>query len=168
MAKNTTSITYRSHRPGDIGYITYRHGLIYLQDQGWGFEVEKLVARLAAEFLENYDPEIERCWVAESEGAYLGSVMLIKDQEQVNTARIRLLLVEPKARGLGLGRSLVEQAIAFSRSKGYSRVVLNTQSVLKPARKLYHSCGFRLTKGLGEGSFTAGSESEVWEMVLDG
>jgi GNAT superfamily N-acetyltransferase len=166
MAKKIASVTLRTHRPGDIGYITYRHGIVYQQDQGWGTKVEALVARVAAEFLENYDPEMERCWVAEGEEGYLGSVMLVKDQEEANAAKVRLLLVEPKARGLGLGRSLMEQAIEFARSKGYSRVILYTQSVLQPARKLYHSCGFRMTGGVDYGSFPE-SEGELWELPLN-
>ncbi|KAJ5894723.1 acyl-CoA N-acyltransferase [Penicillium taxi] len=137
----------RTHRPGDIGWIIHRLSVLYDQERiRLGTRFEGLVAEIAANFIEDYEPEVERCWVAErDDGHILGSIMLVQDRtSKSNAAKIRLLLVEPTARGLGLGRTLVKTATSFARKVGYARVGLWTQSTLTSARHIYASEGFKL------------------------
>jgi DNA-binding MarR family transcriptional regulator/GNAT superfamily N-acetyltransferase len=160
-------IVLRSHRPGDIGWVVERHGQLYSQEYGWDQRFEALVARIAADFIDQYEPEREHCWIAERNGQRLGSVFLVRDTESdPATARLRLLLVDPAARGLGLGRTLVQQCALFARSAGYKRIVLWTNSVLTSARRIYESEGYRL---LHEKPYTAfGKElvSQDWQLDL--
>ncbi|KAK2612626.1 hypothetical protein QQS21_001398 [Conoideocrella luteorostrata] len=137
-------VTFRTHRPGDLGYIIHRHGAAYAQEYDWDEHFEATVARIAADFIDNYDPVLERCWIAERDGLFMGCVCLVKDAKRVNTARIRMLFVESNARGLGLGKQLVQNCINFAREKGFKEVVLTTHSILTPARKLYKAAGFTL------------------------
>lgn len=146
----------RTHRPGDIGWITHRHGALYAQEYGWDEKFEALVAGIAAKFIENFDPKRERCWIAEQEGNIVGSVTLVKKTDQI--AKLRLLYVEPCARGLGLGRHLVQECIRFAREAGYRKVTLWTNSMLLAARRIYEKEGFRLVKT--EGDF------ETWDLKL--
>jgi DNA-binding MarR family transcriptional regulator/N-acetylglutamate synthase-like GNAT family acetyltransferase len=154
----------RPHRPGDMGWIVHRHAVLYAEAYGWDESFEQLVAEIAAEFLKCYDPKKERCWIAEREGGIVGSVALVRQSETV--AKLRLLLVEPEARGLGLGRRLVEECLRFARQAGYRQVTLWTQSILTPARRLYESVGFRLVGQEPRRAFGHDLVSETWEMTL--
>ncbi|KIX02488.1 uncharacterized protein Z518_08429 [Rhinocladiella mackenziei CBS 650.93] len=161
-----SSFTLRTHRPGDMGLIVSRHGALYAEEYGWNERFEALVARVAADFLENYKPTLERCWLAERDGTFLGSIVLAQDRESSNTAKLRLLLVEPSARGKGLGATLLQQGIDFARDAGYQRIVLWTQNVLTSARRLYQKAGFRLMRQDNEENFGAKMTNEHWEMSI--
>ncbi len=140
--EETRSFTLRAHRPGDIGWIIHRHAVIYAEEYGWNEQFESLVAEVAAKFLKRHDPKRERCWIAEIEGAFAGCVFLVSESEK--TAKLRLLLVEPAARGLGLGRRLIEECILFAAQAGYEKIILWTNDVLHAARHLYEEFGFEL------------------------
>jgi GNAT superfamily N-acetyltransferase len=133
-------VTIRSHRMGDVSWIVHRHATLYRDEYGWQAPFEALVMQVAADFLKAHDPAREHCWVAERKGAILGSVFLVRRDDRV--ARLRLLYVEPSARGLGIGRRLVERCMDFARSAGYRRITLWTNDCLTEARALYDSLGF--------------------------
>lgn len=158
--------TLRTHRPGDLGFITHRHGVLYHDEFGWGERFEALVGRIAADFIDQLDPALERCWIAEREGKFLGCIMLLKDRTQEKTAKLRLLLVEPSARGLGVGRCLVRQCTEFAKQVGYEKIVLWTQSILVTARQIYKKEGYHLTKTEEHDSFGVKLTGELWEMKL--
>jgi DNA-binding MarR family transcriptional regulator/GNAT superfamily N-acetyltransferase len=163
-------IVLRVPRPGDIGWIIHRHGALYAQEYGWDERMEALVARIAADFIDHFDPKRERCWIAECDGEFLGCVFLVKDRDaRKNTppaAKLRLLLVEPSARGLGIGRTLVRQCTLFAREAGYARIVLWTNSVLTSARRIYESEGYRLVKQEDHESFGKKLTGQHWELRL--
>jgi len=159
-----TAYLLRGHRPGDMGWVIERHGALYASEYGWSVEFEALVAEIAAAFLNHLDPARERCWIAESDGVNLGSVFLVKKDD--HTAKLRLLLVEPRARGMGIGRRLVAECIAFAREAGYRKITLWTQSILLGARKIYAGAGFRLMESKPNRSFGADLVSETWELEL--
>ncbi|HLW73806.1 MAG TPA: bifunctional helix-turn-helix transcriptional regulator/GNAT family N-acetyltransferase [Gammaproteobacteria bacterium] len=154
----------RHHRPGDMGWVVQRHGELYWQEYAWDERFEALVADIAARFIQNFDERRERCWIAERDGERLGCVFLVKGSDE--EARLRLLLVEPGARGLGLGRVLVEECIAFARSAGYRKLGLWTNSVLDAARHIYHSHGFRVVREETHHSFGQDLVGETWELEL--
>lgn len=155
----------RSHRPGDIGWVIHRHGAIYAQEYGWDERFEALVAEIAAKFVQNLDPTGERCWIAEKEGATVGCVFLVRKSATV--AKLRLLLVEPSARGLGVGNGLVNECIAFARQAGYRKITLWTQANLYAARHIYKKCGFQLVHSQPYQDFGHDLVSETWDLKLD-
>jgi DNA-binding MarR family transcriptional regulator/GNAT superfamily N-acetyltransferase len=157
-------VTLRSHRPGDLGWVVQAHGRLYFEERGWDERFEALVAGIAKDFVENLDPARERCWIAEMDGEPVGCVFVVKKNK--STAKLRLLLVEPKARGCGLGRRLVEECIAFARDKGYRKLVLWTQSNLAAARAIYAKTGFRKVKEERHASFGVRLTGEYWELAL--
>ena len=158
------NLTLRQHRPGDIGWVIHRHGALYAQEYGWDDSFEALVAEIGANFLKNFDARRERCWIAELDGEPVGSVFLVKQTDEV--AKLRLLLVEPQARGLGLGRRLVQECIQFARAAGYRKIILWTQNILTTARNIYRRAGFKLTKEEPQRAFGADLVSETWELEL--
>lgn len=154
----------RQHEPGDMGWVTHRHGVLYAQGYGWDEHFEALVAQIVADFINNYNPARERCWIAEMNGEIIGSVFVVQSSEKV--AKLRLLLVEPKARGLGLGTRLVEECIRFARRKGYQKLMLWTNSVLVEARHIYQKVGFMLVAQEEHHSFGHDLVGETWELAL--
>ncbi|SDT52471.1 bifunctional helix-turn-helix transcriptional regulator/GNAT family N-acetyltransferase [Bradyrhizobium canariense] len=163
-AQKPTGFLLRSHRPGDIGWVTSRHGALYAQEYGWDISFEALVAEIAAQFVRSYDPSREHCWIAEIDGEPAGSIFLVKASDDV--AKLRLLLVDKKARGLGVGRALTEQCIRFAKDAGYSSITLWTQSILVAARGIYQRAGFRRVKEEKHHSFGVDLVGETWEMKL--
>ena len=157
-------ITLRAHRPGDMGWVVHRHGARYAQEYGWDERFEALVAGIVAKFVQHFDPARERCWIAEMRGEAVGSVFLVRQSKSV--AKLRLLLVEPQARGLGLGKRLVEECIAFARAQGYRKLVLWTQSNLDAAHAIYRNAGFRLVKAEAHASFGVKLTGEYWALEL--
>jgi len=158
--------TLRSHRPGDIGRAIERHGRLYADEFGWNEEFEGLVATLFGAFLQNHDPERERCWIAEANGQRVGCVFLVQNAESADTAQLRCLLVEPSARGLGIGRALVDACIHFARLAGYRRMILWTNDVLVAARRIYDAAGFELIEEEPHRSFGQDLVGQTWAMDL--
>ncbi len=154
----------RSHEPGDMGWVTHRHGILYAQEYGWDEHFEALVAQIVSDFINNYNPAREHCWIAEMNGEIVGSVFVVQASETV--AKLRLLLVEPKARGLGLGTRLVEECIRFAHRKGYQKLMLWTNSVLLEARHIYQKLGFTLIEQEEHHSFGHDLIGETWELRL--
>jgi GNAT superfamily N-acetyltransferase len=154
----------RAPRPGDFGWIVKRHAELYAQEYQWTEPFEGLCAQIVADFANKNDPERERCWIAEMNGENVGTVMLVKDKATV--ARLRLLLVDPKARGLGLGARLVDECVRFARRAGYKKITLWTHSVLTAARHIYEKAGFELTRTERHKSWGQPVVSEHWELAL--
>ena len=157
-------ITLRAHRAGDMGWVIQRHGAIYDEEYGWGVRFEALVAEIAAKFIQHFDAKRERCWIAEMDGAPVGSVFVVK--ESASVAKLRLLIVEPHARGHGLGRRLVAECIAFARRAGYNKLVLWTQSNLLAARAIYAAAGFIKVKSQHHREFGIPLVGEYWALTL--
>ena len=163
-ASGQTLAVIRGHRPGDIGWITHRHGVVYAREYGWDETFEALVAEILVNFIRKHNPARERLWVADQDGERAGSVMVVDAGNGVS--QLRLLLVEPEARGQGLGRRLIEKCIDFSRRKGYRRMKLWTQSNLLAARHLYAQLGWKLTEKKPNRAFGKNLVSEIWELPL--
>jgi DNA-binding MarR family transcriptional regulator/N-acetylglutamate synthase-like GNAT family acetyltransferase len=159
------SYTLRNPQAGDFGWIISRHAQLYLQEYGWGEPFEGLCAQIVADFVNNFDAERERCWIAELNGENVGCVMLVKD-DQPRVARIRLLLVDPKGRGLGLGVKLVDECVQFARGAGYAKITLWTHSVLTAARHVYEKAGFTLTSSEPRHSWGKDVVAEFWDLDL--
>jgi GNAT superfamily N-acetyltransferase len=157
-------VVLRAARPGDMGWVIERHGAIYDDEWGWGTKFEGLVAGIVARFMERHDAARERAWIAEMGGERVGSIFLVAKSRTV--AKLRLLLVEPSARGHGVGQRLCEECVRFARRAGYRRVVLWTQSILDPARHIYAKMGFRLVGREPNRGFGKGLVSETWELGL--
>ena len=159
-----SEIVLREPRPGDLGWVVARHAELYAQEYQWGGNFEGICAQIVADFATKYDPACERCWIAEMESRNVGCVFLVKDSETV--ARLRLLLVDPAARGRGLGKRLTDECVQFARRSGYRSITLWTHSVLTAARHIYETAGFRLTSSEKRKSFGQDVVSEYWDMTL--
>ena len=163
--ESKTPYMLRTHQPGDMGWVVHRHGVLYAQEYGYDETFEALVAEIAAKFIQHFDPKHERCWIAEKDGETVGSVFLVKKSKTV--AKLRLLLVEPSARGLGIGKRLVGECLRFARQVGYKKLVLWTQSELPAARHIYQEAGFRLVQQKKHRSWGRDDlVSQIWEVKL--
>ncbi|KAI0409308.1 acyl-CoA N-acyltransferase [Xylaria palmicola] len=171
LPNDSASQTYRirSHHPGDIDIIISQHGSQYAKEFGWAESFEAYTARLAADFLEKFDPAQESVFIAElvETSKFLGSIALFKHREQANVAHLRLLLVDPAARGMGLGATLINECVLFARKRGYSKIILGTFSVLEGARRLYRRAGFQLMSTEEEKEYWGVRlVPEIWELPL--
>ncbi len=160
------SYILRPHQPGDMGWIVHRQALLYAQEYGWSGEYEALIARITADFIEHFDPKRERCWIAERDGAIVGSIFAVRDPQRDGVAKLRLLYVEPSARGLGIGARLVQEVTRFARQAGYRTLTLWTNSVLVSARRLYEAEGYTLVGEEPHHSFGNDLVGQTWERAL--
>lgn len=154
----------RAHQSGDMGWVVHRHGVYYSREFGWTDAFEGLVADIVARFIQHFDPERERCWIAERQGENVGSVFLVKQSE--NVAQLRLLFVEPSARGMGIGRRLVQERSGFARQAGYEEIVLWTVSLLRAARHLYDEEGYQLVDEQPHTDFGYEVTRQSWKLEL--
>jgi GNAT superfamily N-acetyltransferase len=165
MTTDELPIKLRSHRSGDIGWVVHRHGVIYAEQYGWDLTFEALVARVAADFIDQFDCARDCCWIAERGNTIVGAAFVVKT-EQSAVAKLRLVYVEPTAQGQGIGRLLVERCMTFARDAGYKRMVLWTNDVLLPARALYQQFGFTMTEAKPYRGFGHDLVGETWERDL--
>jgi GNAT superfamily N-acetyltransferase len=159
-----TPYLLRPPKPGDMGWVVHRHGVLYAREWGYDEQFEALVAGIVARFVQHFDPARERCWIAEKDGVVVGSVFLVRKSARV--AKLRLLYVEPEARGLGIGKRLVDECVRFAREAGYRKLVLWTQSTLVAARRVYEQAGFRRIAEERHHSFGQDLVAETWELDL--
>ncbi|MDP3740622.1 MAG: helix-turn-helix domain-containing GNAT family N-acetyltransferase [Hyphomonadaceae bacterium] len=163
------SYVLRDPKPGDYGWIVTRNAEIYSEEYGWAGPFEGVCAQIVADFVNNFDPKLERCWIADMDGERVGCVMLVKDDpkaKKADVARIRLLLLDPKARGMGLGARLVDECIRFSKAKGYKRLTLWTHKELTAARAVYAKAGFTKTSEETHDDWGKQATSEFWDLKL--
>jgi len=171
-AARSRPVLLRAHRPGDIGWVIARHGVLYADEYGWDSSFEALVARIAADFIEHFDAKREACWIAERDGANVGSVFLVQARDEAThavidgVAQLRMLLVEPTARGLGLGERLADECQRFARRAGYRKIMLWTNSLLLAARGIYAKQGYVLVRSEPHHSFGHDLVGEIWERAL--
>lgn len=156
----------RPHQPGDIGWVIQRHGMLYAHEYGWDETFEALVAEITAKFIKEFDPKRERAWIAEKDGENIGCVFLVRQSDEI--AKLRLLLVDPKARGLGVGKRLVEECIKFAKVKGYKKITLWTNDILTTARRIYEQTGFTLIAEERHHGFGHHLVGQTWELELAG
>lgn len=154
----------RPHQPGDIGWAVQRHGEFYAQEYGFDETFEALAAEIGAKFLKEFDPKKERAWIAEKDGENVGCVFLVRQSDEV--AKLRMLLVDPKARGHGIGKRLVEECIRFARRRGYKKITLWTNDILVAACHIYKQCGFKLVAEERHHSFGHHLVGQTWELTL--
>jgi GNAT superfamily N-acetyltransferase len=154
----------RPHQPGDMGWVTSRHGAVYAQEYGFDARFEALVAEIVAKFIKQFDAKQERCWIAAIGGEPVGSVFVVRQSDHV--AQLRLLLVDLEVRGLGIGHALVDECIRFARESGYKKITLWTQSILLAARRIYKAAGFRLVRQESHHNFGHDLIGENWERSL--
>ena len=166
MTETSEGYSLRSHRSGDMGWIVHRQAVLYHSEFGWNEEYEMLTMRILADFLEGFDPRRERCWIAERDGAVVGSVFVVKHPEREGVARLRMLYVEASARGLGIGARLVRECTGFAREAGYHTLTLWTNSVLVSARRLYQAEGYRLTSETPHHMFGKDLVAQTWDLTL--
>jgi GNAT superfamily N-acetyltransferase/quercetin dioxygenase-like cupin family protein len=160
------SYVLRPHRPGDRGWVVSRHGELYARQYGCDEHFEALVANLVVEFVTNFDAQVERCWIGECDGERLGSIFLVRDRDKEGVAILRMLLVDPSARGLGLGKALVRECLEFARKVGYRRVSLWTVSMLSAAIHIYRQAGFKLSSEEQAHRFGVDMVDQIWELEL--
>jgi GNAT superfamily N-acetyltransferase len=155
-------VTFTHPKPGDIGWIIHRHGVLYAQEYGWNEQFEALVGQVASDFLRKHNPKRERCWIARLNGQIVGSVFIVQKSKTI--AKLRLLYVEPAARGRGVGEALVGRCIAFARRAGYRKIVLWTNSILHAARRIYERAGFTLIDEEPVDLFGPALVAQTWEL----
>jgi GNAT superfamily N-acetyltransferase len=161
-AQKPCPIVLRPHRLGDMGWVTSANAALYAREYGWDISYEALVAKITAEFIDNFDPGRERCWIAEMDGERVGSVFVVKQTDAI--AKLRLLIIDPKARGLGLGKQLVDECLRFAQEAGYRSMTLWTQSILVAARSIYARAGFKLVAEEPHHSFGVDLIGETWNI----
>jgi GNAT superfamily N-acetyltransferase len=152
----------RDPKPGDLGWVVHRHGVLYAREYGWNLDFEALVASIVGDFVKNFDKHLDRCWIAELDGKMVGSVFIVKHTD--SAAKLRMLYVEPEARGHGVGRRLVEAALEFSRTAGHASVMLWTNPQLTAARKIYEAVGFEMIDERTEEAFGVEFVSQTWKL----
>jgi N-acetylglutamate synthase-like GNAT family acetyltransferase len=161
---NTELLTLRDPKPGDLGFVVHQQALLYAKEYGWDWTIEALIAQIVADFINQFDPAMERCWIAEINGTIVGSVLVVKQSNEI--AKLRLLYVHESVRGHGLGKRLVTECIAFAKAKQYQTLVLWTNEGLTAARRIYESVDFELIDESSHFSFGHHQNGQNWALDL--